>query len=120
MSYSRGDMERDRVVSAALRWVTREHGQDDGFAEWYWGAGREDSYPGAHVAWLASPARIERWAERHGVFPPRTRGFARWYVRTGRTDSWTQAYEVFRSTPSAAIVAELKTVDGCPTLDSMV
>lgn len=101
-------MERDRVVSAARRWAVAEHGQDSGFAQWYWDVGRDDVYPEAYAAWLGSPERIERWAERYGVLPPTTRGFARWYTQTGRTDPWADAYEVFRSTPASEIVAELK------------
>lgn len=114
------DVQRARTVSEARRWVTGEHDHDDGFAQWYWDAGRDDGYPEAYAAWLASPERIERWAERHGVFPPRTRGFARWYVRTGRTDSWAQAYEVYRSTPAAEIVAELRAAGVALPRDRMV
>lgn len=101
-----------RVLGAAQQWVVREHGRDDGFTEWYWNSGRGDTYAVAYADWLASPERIERWAERHGVLHPTTRGFARWYSRTGRTDSWAEAYEVFRGTPASEIVAGLRRSTG--------
>lgn len=109
---------RKKIVMSARHWMTREHGRDDGFAEWYWNAGREDEHSEAYAAWLTSPARIEWWAERNGIFVGKS--FARWYLKTGRTDPWSQAYEVFRSTPPAVIVAELKAAEGCPVPDSMV
>lgn len=68
----------------------------DGFPEWCWDTGREDDPAAAHATWLASPARIERWAERNGIFIGK--GFARWFLAEQRTDTYAAAYEVYRVT----------------------
>lgn len=66
------------------------------------GVGHTDAY----AAWLASPARIERWAERSGIFVGR--GFARWYLAEGRADSFATAYEEYRAMLHAEIEADRK------------
>ncbi|WP_030248200.1 hypothetical protein [Streptomyces sp. NRRL S-455] len=91
--------ERNKRIAAARQWETAQGKPDAGFPKWYEDTGRTDSYAEAYAAWLVSPAKIERWAERSGIFVGR--GFARWYIETDRTDSYADAYEIYRERRAA-------------------
>ena len=94
--------ERRRGIAAVAQWAENaDKDTRDGFPEWCWDTGREDDYAAAHAVWLTSPARIERWAERNGIFVGRA--FAGWYLAEGRTDTFTEAYEVYRSLRHAEV-----------------
>lgn len=87
--------ERRKRIAAARQWETAQGKPDAGFPEWYEDTGRTDDYAAAYAAWLVSPGKIERWAERNGIFIGK--GFARWYIDTDRTDPYADAYEVYRT-----------------------
>lgn len=99
--------ERQRDIDAARRWAANAgKNSRDGFPEWCGDPKWRGGYAAAHEAWLTSPARIERWAERSGIFVGR--GFARWYLAEGRTDTFAEAYEVYRAMLNAEIEADRK------------
>lgn len=97
MSYKDKEAAERRQGIAAVRQWAGAAGKDteDGFPEWCWDTGRENDCATAHDLWLTSPARIERWAERHGIFIGK--GFARWYLAEQRTDTFAEAYEEYRA-----------------------
>jgi hypothetical protein len=95
--------ERRKRIAAARQWETAQGKPNAGFSEWYEDTGREDDYAAAYAAWLISPAKIERWAERNGIFVGR--GFARWYIETERTDPYAEAYEEYRDMRHADVQA---------------
>lgn len=88
--------KRWQGIDAIKQWAGAA-GKDttDGFPEWCWDTGRENDCAAAHEVWLTSPARIERWAERNGIYVGK--GFARWYLAEQRTDTFAEAYEVYRA-----------------------
>lgn len=86
---------RQRRIAAVREWVEKSPGRAcDGFPEWYEDQGLSSSYEDAYRLWASSPGRIERWAERQGIYVGRF--FARWYLSTGRTDTYAHAYEIYR------------------------
>lgn len=94
--------ERHRGVDAARRWAeSNGHDSRDGFPEWCWDTGREGDYAAAHETWMSSPARIERWAERHGIFVGKA--FAGWYIAEGRSDAFADAYREYRALRAAEL-----------------